>query len=209
MKTDNKDTEQRILEAAVREFSTKGFDGARTTAIAADAGVTHAMLHYYFRSKEKLFERIYTDKMQFIMNLVFGALGESGKDLLTRLRNGIIYHFDFLLANAELPAFIINTMSSRPELFDGVKAKIAVEARQRFDALQAEFDAAAADGIVARIDVSMLLADIVSLNIFPFLAFRLMMPVLGYASDEYEVFMQKKKMENVETILRRLSPVKS
>jgi len=208
MKVDNKDTEQRILEAAVREFSTKGFDGARTTAIAADAGVTHAMLHYYFRSKEKLFERIYTDKIHFIMNLVFGALGESGKDLLTRLRNGIICHFDFLLANAELPAFIINTMNSRPELFDGVKAKMAAEARQRLDALQAEFDAAAADGIVARIDVSMLLADIVSLNIFPFLAIRLMMPVLGYGADDYEAFMEKKKMENVETILRRLSPVK-
>ena len=50
--------EQAILEAAEREFLKKGFDGARTTSIAAAAGVTHAMLHYYFRTKEQLFERI-------------------------------------------------------------------------------------------------------------------------------------------------------
>lgn len=50
------DTEERILKAAETEFFTKGFDGARTTSIAERAGVTHAMLHYYFRSKALLFE---------------------------------------------------------------------------------------------------------------------------------------------------------
>ncbi len=52
------DTEERILKAAETEFFTKGFDGARTTSIAERAGVTHAMLHYYFRSKALLFERV-------------------------------------------------------------------------------------------------------------------------------------------------------
>ena len=55
--------EQEILEAAEREFIAKGFAGARTTSIAEAAGVTHAMLHYYFRTKEQLFERILDEKM--------------------------------------------------------------------------------------------------------------------------------------------------
>ena len=42
--------ESQILEAAEKEFLTKGYNGARTTSIAKEAGVTHAMLHYYFRS---------------------------------------------------------------------------------------------------------------------------------------------------------------
>ena len=50
--------EQQILEAAEREFLEKGYDGARTTSIAKAADVTHAMLHYYFRTKKHLFERI-------------------------------------------------------------------------------------------------------------------------------------------------------
>ena len=58
MKT--KDTESEILKAAEQEFMLKGFDGAKTTSIAHAAGVTHAMLHYYFRTKEQLFERILT-----------------------------------------------------------------------------------------------------------------------------------------------------
>ena len=45
-----KTKEQAILAAAEQEFLAKGFDGARTTSIAAAAGVTHAMLHYYFRT---------------------------------------------------------------------------------------------------------------------------------------------------------------
>ena len=54
--------EQAIIDAAEREFLTKGFDGARTTSIAQAAGVTHAMLHYYFRTKEKIFERILDER---------------------------------------------------------------------------------------------------------------------------------------------------
>lgn len=56
--------EQAILEAAEQEFLNKGFAGARTTSIAEAAGVTHAMLHYYFRTKEQLFERILDEKMR-------------------------------------------------------------------------------------------------------------------------------------------------
>ena len=54
----SQDTETRILEAAEKEFFEKGYAGARTTSIAEAAGVTHAMLHYYFRTKDNLFERI-------------------------------------------------------------------------------------------------------------------------------------------------------
>ena len=64
MKT--KDTESEILKAAEQEFMLKGFDGAKTTSIAHAAGVTHAMLHYYFRTKEQLFERILTEKVQLM-----------------------------------------------------------------------------------------------------------------------------------------------
>lgn len=64
-KADNQlsqDTEYLILQAAEREFMSKGFAGARTTSIAEAAGVTHAMFHYYFRTKEKLFDRIIAEK---------------------------------------------------------------------------------------------------------------------------------------------------
>ena len=62
MKDNN--SQDRILKAAEEEFLMKGFAGARTTEIAKQAGVTHAMLHYYFNTKEQLFEQVMNEKMQ-------------------------------------------------------------------------------------------------------------------------------------------------
>ena len=71
------DTETKILKAAEREFLEKGYGGARTTSIAEAAGVTHAMLHYYFRTKDKLFERIVTEKMGLLSKIMLSAIEES------------------------------------------------------------------------------------------------------------------------------------
>ena len=70
--------EQAILKAAEREFLTKGYAGARTTSIAEAAGVTHAMLHYYFRTKEHIFERILDEKMRLMSESVLAAFGQPG-----------------------------------------------------------------------------------------------------------------------------------
>ena len=58
MKTNEQNTEQVILEAAEAEFLEKGYDGAKMLSIARKAGVAHSMLHYYYRSKENLFQAV-------------------------------------------------------------------------------------------------------------------------------------------------------
>ena len=77
---DSVTTERKILMAAEREFFEKGFAGARTTSIAESAGVTHAMLHYYFRTKSKLFERIISDKMSLLGEL---SINSPSNDILS------------------------------------------------------------------------------------------------------------------------------
>ena len=116
--------EQAILEAAEREFLKKGFDGARTTSIAAAAGVTHAMLHYYFRTKEQLFERILDEKMRMMGQSVLAAFGDARLPLIERLRNGIERHFDFIAANPDLPRFIVNEVFARPERYEAMQRQI-------------------------------------------------------------------------------------
>ena len=106
--------EKAILEAAEREFLTKGFAGARTVSIAEAAGVTHAMLHYYFRTKEHLFERILDDKMRIMGESVLSAFGQPGLLLEERIRGGVEQHFDFIADNPDLPRFIVNEVFSHP-----------------------------------------------------------------------------------------------
>ena len=62
MKEETSNTEQSILKSAEKEFLKKGFSGSKTTEIAKEAGVTHAMLHYYFRTKENLFNKVFSKK---------------------------------------------------------------------------------------------------------------------------------------------------
>ena len=72
---DKQNKELEILKAAEHEFLTKGYDGARTTSIAQAAGVTHAMLHYYFRTKEQLFDRIVESKFSTMSQSLIAILG--------------------------------------------------------------------------------------------------------------------------------------
>ena len=119
-----KTKEQAILAAAEQEFLAKGFDGARTTSIAAAAGVTHAMLHYYFRTKENIFERILDEKLRLMGESVLAAFGDPALPFLERIQEGLSRHFDFIAANPDLPRFIVNEVSSKPERYDMMRQKI-------------------------------------------------------------------------------------
>lgn len=198
-----KDTEQLILEAAIAEFSTKGFDGARTSTIAANAGVTHAMLHYYFRTKEKLFERIFKDKIRYIFNMVLAPMVEESGSIRHRIRNGIEKHFDFLLANKELPKFFITTINSRPEAYREVIGEFSTTARDRISALQKALDKAYENGEISEVYADQLIGDIVSLNVFPFLAHPMLMAATGH--NDYDAYMEMRKKEIVEIIMKRIS----
>lgn len=196
--------EQAILEAAEREFLDKGFAGARTTSIAEAAGVTHAMLHYYFRTKEQLFERILDEKTRLMSQSVLTAFGQPDLPLQERIRDGVESHFDFIAANPDLPRFIVNEVFSRPERYEAMRRRIRIIAEGLMHDIQQEFDASAARGETEPIDARMLLLDIISLNVFPFIGFHIIEPVFGDLSGDREHFFGMRRAENVEIILRRL-----
>lgn len=196
--------EQAILEAAEREFLKKGFDGARTTSIAAAAGVTHAMLHYYFRTKEQLFERILDEKMRMMGQSVLAAFGDARLPLIERLRNGIERHFDFIAANPDLPRFIVNEVFARPERYEAMQRQIRSLMGVMLIDTQRALDEAADRGEIRRIDVRMLMLDIISLNVFGFIAYPILEPLLGDLTADRERFFELRKAETVETVMRRL-----
>ena len=144
------DTESRILQAAENEFFEKGYAGARTASIAEAAGVTHAMLHYYFRTKDKLFERIVSEKISMLADILLSAIGDANLPLEERIRQGIGRHFDFISANRDLPRFIVNEVLSRSEQIDTMKGNIQNIVNELLDNLQQEIDEYAAKGFVAR-----------------------------------------------------------
>lgn len=200
--TQNK--EQAILEAAEREFLAKGFDGARTISIARAAGVTHAMLHYYFRTKENIFERILDEKMRLMGELVMTTFGRPGLPLLERLRDGIARHFDFIVVNPDLPRFIVNEVFARPERHEVMRQRLRKIMDDLLSGMQSQLDESAARGETEPMDARMLMLDIISLNVFGFIAYPIIEPILGDLTADRERFFELRKQENIETIMRRL-----
>ena len=198
------DTESRILQAAENEFFEKGYAGARTASIAEAAGVTHAMLHYYFRTKDKLFERIVSEKISMLADILLSAIGDANLPLEERIRQGIGRHFDFISANRDLPRFIVNEVLSRSEQIDTMKGNIQNIVNELLDNLQQEIDEYAAKGFCRQVDARMLLIDIVSLNVFPFMAAPIVYGAIGDSYGDYDEFLAIRKKENVETILKNL-----
>lgn len=201
-------TEQLILEAAEQEFFAKGLDGARTTVIAEKAGVTHAMLHYYFRKKEQLFERIVTKNISLLAQTMIAAMGDPSMPIVERLKFGIASHFDLIAANPQLPRFFLNEVLSRPEHYHILYDRMKEVSETLFASLQKDADDAAERGEIERVDVRMLFISLMSLNVFPFLAYAFIEPWANDLMDglmaDKEKYLAMRKAENIETIMRRI-----
>lgn len=196
--------EQQILAAAEQEFLTKGYDGARTTSIAQAAGVTHAMLHYYFRTKEQLFERIVDEKFATMSHSMVAIMGDPSLPIVERIKGGIAAHFDFIAANPLLPRFVINEIVTRPERYEVLYKRAGIVVNSVYNSLQVEIDRAAERGEIEQVDVKMLFISIMSMNIFTFVAYPFMEPIMGELMADRERFLEARKTENIETILRRI-----
>lgn len=201
----NQNTEDKILKAAEEEFLSKGFAGARTTTIAEAAGVTHAMLHYYFRTKEKLFKRILGEKVTKLKGLILIDLLQSDRPVLEKVKAAVETHFDFLTANPELPKFMFSVMSSHKEFSDYFKQKVNEDNNDIIKIFQEEIDRSAENGLCRKTDAKMLLLDIISLNAFPFIADQFIANVLSEFTID-ETFIRERKKNNVEMIMQKLRP---
>ena len=197
-------TESRILQAAEEEFLLKGLEGARTTAIAERAGVTHAMLHYYFRTKNMLFERIIEEKMRNAGNIMQAVFVLGDMPLMERVKRGVEQHFDFIAANPNLPRFVIQEIYSHPERHEIMRSQVLTITKDWLCDLQRHIDESAATKATEWIDARMLLLDIVSLNLFAFIGYPFVSLMFDGLVTDKKVFFEKRKAENVELIMRRL-----
>ena len=201
---ESQNTEQKIIEEAEKEFLLKGFDGARTTSIAAKAGVTHAMFHYYFRTKEKIFEKIISQKLELLTKLIMDSISLKNLSLEEKLKRIIDSHIDFVSDNPQLPVFLVREIFNNPQRFDILKSRFETFAPLLIQNIQKELDKGKVEGIYRKTDARMLLVDIISLNIFPYMAAPLINSILSGFMEDKEKFKELRKKENFETIMRKI-----
>lgn len=196
--------EQDILIAAEEEFLTKGYDGARTTSIAQRAGVTHAMLHYYFRTKEQLFNRVVEQKFGMVAMTMASVIADTSLPIVDRIIHGAGAHFDIAAKDPKLPAFMIHEILSNPERSTMIREKVKWITLNVYQNLQAQLDMAASRGEIRKVDAVELMMDIISLNVFSILIYPFMSQVANEFLPSYEEFVAKRKAEIADTIRRKL-----
>ena len=110
-------TEQKIIEAASKLFSRKGFAATKTREIAEEAGINLALLNYYFGSKENLFKGVVKEKLRMLMEAMIPILSDANVPLDQKIATIARNYTKLLLENEELPIFILNEWSVNKELF--------------------------------------------------------------------------------------------
>ena len=203
---DKKNTQSKkelILKAAEYEFMANGYEATKTTQIAERAGVTHAMLHYYFQTKENIFRKIYEDKIIMLKEPIVALVENKEMELSQRIDTIIETHFEFLKANPTLPYFVISEMNNNPLLIETMKENIGEVMGKSYKKLQKEIDEYVAQGIINPITALDLLLDIVSLNVSAFVMLPIMKSVVSN-KDEQNAILEQRKKEIKETINRRI-----
>lgn len=195
-------TEQTILEAAELEFLEKGFAGAKTTAIAKRAGVNHAMIHYYFRTKENLFTMVFQQKIRILAESFSQSFNEE-LSFFDQLKLAIGTHFDFIAANPRLLFFvygeIITNDRRKKMLVQSVFPKLKGIVKRLKDGIDAEVE----NGTIRFIRPTELLMNIIALNAITFLAMPLLQ-IIKRNNNEVEKLLKQRRENNIQFIINGL-----
>lgn len=202
------DTEQRILEAAHRVFLRRGVAAARTQEIADEAGVNKALLHYYFRSKEKLADAVFLGAV----TRLFPRLGQvlaSPMSLREKLQAVADAEMEMLAANPFLPGYVLCELRSDPQrLSTLLYSALPVETlrTQTFVAFQQQLDAEAAAGRLRPVRAEYVLVLLMSMLIFPHAAAHMVMLITGMQEADLGTFAAWRRAEVADVLLRGLAP---
>ncbi|HNY17651.1 MAG TPA: TetR/AcrR family transcriptional regulator [Treponemataceae bacterium] len=205
-RSENQDMEQAILDAAERLFLARGFALTSTTEIAKEAGCNQALVHYYYRTKDRLFSAIFATKVKLFVS---AFIKSSGEDLPfeEKFRRKIEAHFDILAANPRLPFLVFNELITNPERVKLVKEKVAPLLFEALGQFKRELDEAIAQGVIRPIEPLDLVMNVVSLNVALFVADPILREVLGIDDKGFAALVARRREETVRTILNSLRPL--
>lgn len=194
--------EHRIFEAAHEVFTQKGMAGAKMQEIADRAGINKALLHYYYRSKEKLFEAVATAVLRKVMPKVLQIL-ESDLPLVEKLEHFVDAYIDVVRQNPFVPLFVIAEMNKHPERFFD---EIIPKDLPRLTFFYKQVEEAIASGLIRPVSPRHLVINAFSLCVFPIIARPMARIILGLTAEEMNQFLDERKKEVKSFLLYAIRP---
>lgn len=204
------ETEQRILDAAKAVFVRRGTSGARMQEIAEEAGVNQALLHYYFRSKEKLSEAVFRETAGKMFPALIQVAG-SDMPVVEKIDRIVDTYLTAMSATPFLPGYIISELHHHPERIPQLLGQITggdlgTFTRPAFEKLDKQLAAEARAGRMRRINVAQFFVNLLSLCVFPFAARQMIHAAFGFDDHDFSKFIEQRRKELPVYIKSALRP---
>jgi AcrR family transcriptional regulator len=183
-------TEGKIKNAARTVFHKKGFAAARTRDIAEEAGINLALLNYYFRSKEKLFNIVMLEAFQSFFSSISIVFNDADTSLEGKIEKFAANYIDLLFEEPEIPLFIMSEIRNNPVgLMQDANLKTAV-----FDSVfHAQYNEAIQSGKIKEQHFLHFMMNFMGLIVFPFIAKPLLKEITGLNESQYNDVIAERK----------------
>jgi TetR/AcrR family transcriptional regulator len=202
MTVQDKQTEEKIFEAATDVFEEKGLAGARMQDISDRAGINKALLHYYFRTKERLFNAVF-EMVAKKMFARFSHIFEEDISLEEKIRLFFREHISFLQKNPKLPAFIINEINQNPERIR--KLLENVDYKANLEMLLEKHKNEIHKYNIDEKTIPQIMTTIVSMSVFPFAARGLLEIILNNAGYDFKKYIEERKEFAAEFVIKAMT----
>lgn len=200
-----KATENVILDAAMKVFTRRGFAGARMEEIAKEAGINRALLHYYFRDKETMFNLIFETRFNEFFSGI-GRILSSDLPLFEKIRQMINHEIDTLVAHPDIPRFVIMEVASQPERLIQYGQKMGFNPRQLLTIFSEQVNAAVEKKEIILIDSRQLLMNVMSTCIYPFVAKPIIKTMMQMDENSFATLMENRKKDLYDFIMKAIRP---
>jgi AcrR family transcriptional regulator len=183
-------TEEKIKEAARKVFQKKGYAGTRTRDIADEAGVNLALLNYYFRSKEKLFDLIMGETMQLFFQSMKGLINNENTTLDEKLQDLTNRYIDLLSTQPELPIFILNEIQMNPK---GLSERMGLQQVVIGSFILKQFRNDLNIKDIPDSALLQLIINIIGMMVFPFIGKPLLKEIFNLSDEQFQAMMNDRK----------------
>jgi TetR/AcrR family transcriptional regulator len=202
MSGNDKQTEEKIFEAATDVFVDKGMDGSRMQDIANRAGINKALLHYYFRTKDQLFNAVFEMIAKKILKK-FAPVFDENLSLDEKIRFFFKEHIKFLQENPKLPAYILNEVNRNPARVKNLMKNIEFE--NLWQKLYEQHREELGKYNITEANMPQLIISIAAMSVFPFAARGLLEGILGKIGIDFDDYMEERKTFAADFVIKAIT----
>ena len=192
------DMETKILDAATTVFIHKGLSGASMQDIADEAGINRTSLHYYYRSKDKLFEKVFEHVVGALISQQRYVVN-ADMPLVEKMRLFVDNTLNFLLDNPGSVSFMVHELNATPERM----IKLVISSNLDIEKLKRQIAAEIKDNQCTEFDAAQFWASLIGMCIMPFVAKPMIIRFfLDESEEQFREFIQNRKQHILDFLMK-------